>query len=332
VSFSFFTVFFQVYRVVFAHFSSYFIILTLFSGEFTPGILLFCLFNPHHFKMSNPHQPAEIDAAARLEVPDAPVNALAVPIAPFRENNPRSWFTQLESVFALRGITSKFTMFHHVAACLPPHIFDLVEHDASNPDPAEPYERFKEVILQKLGLSETERVTRLVGQAQLGDRKPSQLLLDMQRLAGDAGVSDSFLRELWLQRLPTEMRGILVANTSATLQQLADIADRIHDTYGKSSVHAVNSPAQDPNFLSQMAECMTAMTNALNALRMARSPSPSRSRSRPRSSSRRRQGTQPPSTSQRQATPDLCRFHRRFGMKARNCHPTCPLFSQQQGN
>ena len=52
----------------------------------------------------------------------------------------------------------------------------------------------------------------------------------MQQLLGDrVGVADStFLRELFLQRLPSEVRMVL-ASTSATtsLEELAELADKI---------------------------------------------------------------------------------------------------------
>ena len=62
------------------------------------------------------------------------------------------------------------------------------------------------------------------------DRKPMPLLHRMQQLLGEkASTTDStFLRELFLQQLPANVRMVLASTAVATsLDQLATLADRI---------------------------------------------------------------------------------------------------------
>lgn len=76
------------------------------------------------------------------------------------------------------------------------------------------------------------------------DRKPTQWLRRMQQLLGNrASTTDSvFLRELFLQHLPNNVRMVLASTAdTVTLQQLAELAERIVEV-AAPSVSAVHTP------------------------------------------------------------------------------------------
>ena len=147
----------------------------------------------------------------------------------------------------------------------------------------------------------------------------------MQRLCAQSSVGESFLRELWLQKLPPEMARILAARADADLQYIADLADRLAETYGPSRpVQSVSSDASTA-LMAKMSECMTAMTQTLQALRVGNSRPAGSSSSRPRRRSRSR-------NSQRESSPNLWFYHARFGNQARKCKPGCKHYNQNQGN
>ena len=96
-----------------------------------------------------------------------------------------------------------------------------------------PYDTLKTELVKRTAASEQRKLQQLISWEELGDRKPTQLLRRMQQLLGDkVGTADvpssSFLRELFLQRLPSNVRMVLAStDTSMDLNKLAELADKV---------------------------------------------------------------------------------------------------------
>ena len=75
----------------------------------------------------------------------------------------------------------------------------------------------------------------------------------MQQLLGDrAGVADgTFLRELFLQRLPGNVRMVLAStSTTATLEELAELADKVAEVAAPTVAATSVSPC--PEVISEI--------------------------------------------------------------------------------
>ena len=130
----------------------------------------------------------------------------------------------------LQKVLQHRTKFDHVIASLSPEFASEVRDLILKPPRTTPYDALKAQLIKRTTAFEQKRLQQLFNTEELGDRTP-QLLRRMNQLLGDkAATADrSFLRELFLQRLPLNVCMVLVAATkeSDDLETIAALADKI---------------------------------------------------------------------------------------------------------
>ena len=262
----------------------------------------------------------------------AAVAAVSIKLPPFWPTDPEVWFLQVEAQFATRGVVSQKTRFDYVISSLSPEIATEVRDLLLKPPDERPYDVLKAELIKRTAASEEKKLQQLLGGEELGDRKPTQLLRRMQQLMGDKlgpTTDNSFLRELFLQRLPANVRMVLAsADTATELSKLAEMADKIMEVAQPASIAAVTdsrpkSPSQQrpPHFesdIQQLRDEVAHLTKLVTSLS---------------TQSRRRRSSKPPSRSSSpapQANSSLCWYHRKFGDAAQRCKEPCTWVSNQQ--
>lgn len=98
------------------------------------------------------------------------------------------------------------------------------------PPSTDQYKALKAALIQRTAASQQLRMQQLLQGEELGDRKPTQLLRQMEQLLGEQATehTSTFLKKLFLQRLPANIRMILASTPGDnTLQELAALADKI---------------------------------------------------------------------------------------------------------
>ena len=191
-------------------------------------------------------------------------------------------------------------------------IRDLVLH----PPETNPYTVLKETLIKRTAASEQQRLQQLFQAEELGDRKPTQLLRRMQQLVGDrAGIDESFIRELFLQRLPSNVRMVLAASPSTIpLQNLAELADRVR---GSSSHSAYRRRQHQQQLATSSCRHSADFDRLVEEMAKLQATVKSLVKQRGRSHSRHRSPTPTPATDQ------LCWYHQKFGDEARKCVKPC---------
>ena len=254
------------------------------------------------------------------------VSAVSAPVKlpPFWPADPELWFAQVEAQFACRKITSQRSKFDHVVSSLSPEYAAEVRDLLIKPPADSPYTTLKMQLTKRTTASEQRKLQLLFTSEELGDRKPTQLLRRMQQLLGDrtAMMDESFLRELFLQRLPSNVRMVLASTPDTTgLAQLADLADKVMEVAAPpGTVAGVTTP---PSLVSEV-EQLRGEVSRLEKLvkKLAHSRPSSLSSTRPS-----RRSPTPPAHSP--APPDLppesqlCWYHKKFGNQAQRCRSPC---------
>lgn len=248
-------------------------------------------------------------------------------VPPLKPRKIGFWFSLFERQFAAVGITGDEEKCTAFLACLESEYMERIEDKALEPPAPGKYERLKDELLRSLAESDSERVTRLVENEVMGDRKPSQFYHDLRKLASPY-TSEQFILTLWKNRLPDRIRSILAVVDDYKVDKLIKAADQVEEVWTRSShrasdIAAVSSPpAQNarPND-SPAANISTrdgvrrlhAKFEALSIVnrRRARSRSPRKYRRRSRS----RDG--------------LCYYHSRYCERALKCRSPCKW---KQGN
>ncbi len=277
-----------------------------------------------------------IPTPAELPSQSHAVSAVSLKLPPYWPNDAAVWFAQVEAQFLTRNITAQDTKFAYVVSTLGQDIAQEIRDLIIAPPTDQQYDKLKTELIKRTALSDKARLNQLLMTETLGDRKPSQLLRKMRQLLGDRPLEDGILRQLFLQRLPTNVQLVLAsASDTVSTDDLASLADKILEVAPPQHSLAAITAKSAQNVATQTATTTTTTTTEIQDLRNqlatltsqlqsvvnqlqirppqsrshGRSPTPARSPSRPRS------GATPPTTHA------YCLYHFRFGASARKCNP-----------
>lgn len=266
--------------------------------------------------------PANQQPPADRILPQAPpnpvdVNRVSVKIPPLWRKNIKIWQMQVEAQFSNSNIVQEKTKFNHILAALDSDVAEMISDFLYQPQSAQPYTDLMHRLQMEFEESDGRKVNKLLTELDLGDRKPSHLLREMKVLAGTQ-VQTDFLRTMFLQRLPNNVRAIL-ATSSDSLDNIAAMADKIMElstsSFSTQAVVSTPTPPHDNDRISKLEAQVAQLCSSINSFKP-----------RNRSSSRSRQ--------QDATGSELCWYHIRYGNKARKCTSPCNFTqkSEQKSN
>jgi len=115
------------------------------------------------------------------------------------------------------------------------------------------YERIKAELIRRLSFSEEQRVRQILMHEEMGDRRPTQFLLQLRTLAGPS-VPFDILRNFWTNRLPPKIQAIIATQAQVSLDDVAQLADKITEVTCPPCVARVSSSGDDNTLTARIDE------------------------------------------------------------------------------
>lgn len=247
----------------------------------------------------------DIATASAAAGSESTISHVSVKLPPFWHSNCEYWIRQCTVQFKMRKITNQETMFFHCVAVMDEstsiHCQDLILNPGLTP-----FDDLCKILKRVYGLQNFGRAEALFYFPPMEDESPSQMLAKMKSFLPDSHpiVDDCFFfRYLFLVRLPLDIRGHCEAQSSLSLYDLAQLADKLHASAASKQICAQIRPDIQPEVRGQhvsseapsggLPDDYFSNVNAVSR----RSPSDSRS--------------------------SLCYYHERYKKDARKCRAPC---------
>ncbi|XP_043479988.1 uncharacterized protein LOC122509801 [Leptopilina heterotoma] len=192
------------------------------------------------------------------------------------------------------------------------------------PVPDDIFTQLKTRIIFTYSISVESRLRQFLKGDIPTDGKPS-LILNRLRNLGDINCSDEVVRSVFLNQLPPSTRAILAASKVSTIQELADLADKVYETtYISPSCSVVDAvPISRPSSFSEPLSIIQNQISDLCARVDALSSKSFQSTGhRFRSESHGARNNNRSRLSSRNAGSN-CWYHHKFGNKATKCKEPC---------
>ena len=155
------------------------------------------------------------------------VGAVSIKLPPFWTDDPVAWFQAIEAQFNLRAITSEDTKYWHVLGSIDKDVHKKLKGDLTRiSNSATKYTELKTKLTEEFDITDEERASSVLAMAGLGDRKPSELAMEIINLTEGKDLA-FLLRHIYLQQLPENVRAPLAYRQDLSLTQLGKEADKI---------------------------------------------------------------------------------------------------------
>lgn len=229
---------------------------------------------------------------------------------------------QLESWLDINQIYKDRERFLLLKMSIEPETYRQVSAALTHKNPGKEYETLKNAIIQAYTDSEAKQIQNLLSGLKLGDRRPSQLLAEMCDLY--KGPKDKIFEELFLSRLPGNVRGILVSmrgqdEASNNIETIAKWADTIIEQLNvPPMINAISETNQISALQTKLDNIINTFSNSNNRFKKPFAPK----------NKKRRNSNE---ENKENSDDDICYFHRKFGNNRhenRKCPDGCKLNKQ----
>ena len=265
------------------------------------------------------HQPVNISAVKITKLPE------------FTTGEPEMWFDQVDALFDVNGITTDKSRFQHVfaygSAAILPYVH-AVNKDVTPLGANETkYGRLRKRVIQGFAESEEARLRNLFSSDSGFSGRPTQLLMHLKMRAGE-NFSEKAIKSIFLDKMPGNVRSILVSLDGQNLEKLAETADKIVEISPNNSAVTINKVSTSHSVRISNNDDESVSLHALQEQILKLSATVEKlvsDRSRARSRGRSRGGRHRSASRSNNIIADngVCYYHNKFGDQAYKCHEMC---------
>ena len=275
-----------------------------------------------------------------------------VVLPPFWDVDADLWFVTAENIFRLHNIKLERDRYELTLGSLDLRHLQKVRHVLQDLHGEFSYFQLKEALMRTYSTPRSKQIDELLHRTALGDRQPTELLAHMRELLGTRDAPELF-RKLFMDKLPPDVRKIVVASHAESLDELVERADRVlaEDTSassGQSFRHRTQPETADLALHGKI----DALVESLNQLTVAQNQETQHRFQHSRPTRRTNYAQYPSHTSNTfsrlpinsqqpinnsfrtrntfasHPTPSplsqgYCFYHTKFGQDARKCQPPC---------
>ena len=121
---------------------------------------------------------------------DAAVFGATVQLPAFDKVEPETWFTVADANFALRKVTDANTKYYYVLSKLDASTLRKLSAFLKRPRSADPYQDIRRQLCRTYEPPMEQKLNTLLAICDMGDERPMEFALELQRLAAEATVDD----------------------------------------------------------------------------------------------------------------------------------------------
>lgn len=264
----------------------------------------------------------------------------------FWKDQPKAWFEFVEGKLKLMNIETDSLKYYAIADVLSSdtNIRRDIRDILDKPPVENKYAALRERLEGVYSETSRQKIETLLSTFELGDRRPSQLLRELQFHAGNM-CDTNFLKQIWNRRLPQCIRTVLASlPEDYPLEKLSKIADDVLDAQGQNFINSIAKKtvpnevdtkhvlASSVNSIeSTLLSAITQLSTQLAQLNSnfltnnsSNDKQNSRQRSRSRSSQHEQYRTNSKSRDNSQSRQhDVCWYHRKYNENAKHCRSPC---------
>lgn len=229
-----------------------------------------------------------------------------VQLPPYNPTNPRIWFDEVESIFAVRRINDEYRLCQQVMDALPQEVADVVKN-VKKVQPMHPY-----LTLKRTVLSHVERpIAKALLDIKLADKSPSQLLRDMRGLIMPIYFDEVDLKCIWLSKMPENMQQLLRPMICMSTDDLVTLADEMMKLCHVGGITTSSAPSSsDEDRLTQMSSRIEELARRIESLEVLDNKECK------------------PETPSNDNNAQVCWYHKKYGAKSKNCVSPCTYKNQ----